>query len=249
MCLRSSSKKYNIEKKLSVCLATFNGENYIKAQIVSILNQLSIFDELIISDDHSTDNTVNIVREFKDNRIKLIFNNLDKGYTGNFENAINHSSGDIIFLSDQDDVWIDGKVTKMIEVLGGCELAVSNAQFVDKDLNILHQTLFKLRGEKKGFFNNIYKFRYLGACMAFRREILLKLMPFPKNRILCPHDMWIALISEFYFKVETLAEPLILYRRHEKTVSNGGEKNNNSIFLMLSFRLYSLLMVLTRLHR
>ena len=234
-------------KKISVCMATFNGENYIHEQIKSILNQLSPIDELIISDDHSTDKTIAIVKSFNDERIKIVFNKNAKGSSGNFENAIEYACGEFIFLSDQDDIWVDGKVNKMLCMLNHVELVVSNAQFVDKDLKPSSETYFSLRGGKKGFINNIYYLRYLGACMAFKREILRKLLPFPKDHVLCPHDMWIALIAEFYFKVDVIAEPLILYRRHETNVSDGGRKSGNSIFKMILFRLYAMSMLLTRM--
>lgn len=233
--------------RISVCMATFNGEKYIQAQISSILKQLSPYDELVVSDDFSTDKTLDIVKLFKDDRIKIVFNKLDKGYSGNFENSINFASGEIIFLSDQDDIWIDGKVKKMLGILENSELVVSNAQFVDKNLNLLNTTLFSLRGGKQGFFSNVYKSRYLGACMAFKREILGKLLPFPNNRKLCPHDLWISLIAEFYFKVEIMTEPLILYRRHDKNVSSGGNRSGNSVFRKILFRVYSMLMVISRI--
>lgn len=236
-------------KKISVCMAVFNGEKYIQEQISSILEQLSPFDELIVSDDGSKDKTLEIIKAFGDDRIKIVFNECAKGYSGNFENSINNSTGDIIFLSDQDDVWIAGRVGRMVDVLADCDLVVCNAEYVDQYLKPLNQTLFMLRGGKEGFWSNIYKLRYLGACMAFRRGIFERLLPFPENKILCPHDMWIALIGEFYFRVKTIETPLILYRRHAETASTGGYKGNNGLFLMVLFRLYALSMVLGRLFK
>lgn len=227
-------------------MATYNGASYISEQISSILKQLSECDELIVSDDHSTDATVAVVKGFNDHRIRIFFNTKSGGYSGNFENALNKSIGDIVFLSDQDDVWLEGRVEKMKHMLVDSNLVVCNANYVDKDLQPLNQTLFNLRGGKNGFCNNLYKLRYLGACMAFRRDIFSKLLPFPNNKILCPHDMWIALICEFYYKVETISEPLILYRRHENTTSNGGQKSQNSIARMILFRLYSFSHVMSR---
>ena len=236
-------------KRISVCMAVFNGEKYIQEQISSILVQLSPCDELIVSDDGSTDKTLDVVRAFGDDRIKIVFNECAKGYSGNFENSINNSLGDIIFLSDQDDVWVKGRVSRMVDVLADCDLVVCNAEYVDEYLNPLNQTLFMLRGNKKGFWNNIYKLRYLGACMAFRREMFAKILPIPKNKTFCPHDMWIALIGEFYFRVKTIDIPLILYRRHSQTASTGGYKGSNGLLLMVRFRLYALFMVFGRLFK
>lgn len=230
-------------KKTSICMAVYNGEKYIREQIASILPQLSPHDELIISDDASSDATLEVARAFNDDRISIIANQMDRGYSGNFENAIRHASGDVIFLSDQDDVWLPGRVEKMLAALQRCELVVCNAQFVDQYLEPMDMTLFSLRGSARGFWANIYKSRYLGACMAFRRDILVKLLPFPGNRILCPHDIWITLVAELYYRVELIAEPLILYRRHGNNVSSGGYASKHGIFKQIQFRLYSLLKV------
>ena len=94
----------------SVCIATYNGEKFIEEQIRSILLQLDSHDEIVISDDHSTDKTIQIIKSINDDRIKIIYNKNNKGYTNNFENAISKASGDFIYLSDQDDVWKPTKV-------------------------------------------------------------------------------------------------------------------------------------------
>lgn len=94
-------------------MTTYNGEKYISVQLDSILKQLSENDEVIISDDSSTDRTVDVIKNFKDKRIKLYEDNHFHSPIFNFENALEKASGDIIFLSDQDDVWLDNKVKIM----------------------------------------------------------------------------------------------------------------------------------------
>lgn len=232
---------------ISVCIATYNGERYIKKQIESILIQLSANDEIIVSDDSSVDGTIKIINEFNDSRIKIVFNKLEKGYTNNFENAINHSIGNFIFLSDQDDVWMTNKVSQMISLLDRYDLVVSDALFVDENLNDLKYTFFSIRGGTKGFFRNLYKSQYLGACMAFRRDILVKLLPFPKKKDLCPHDLWISLIAEFYFDTTIINKPLIKYRRHGNNVSSGGEISSNSLLKQFRFRIYCFTQIILRL--
>ena len=159
-------------KKISVCLASYNGEKYIREQLDSILPQLGENDEIIISDDHSTDNTINVIKSLNDSRIKIFENNLGKGYSRNFENAINQATGDIIFLSDQDDVWMENKVELMTKELKQNDLVVSDALISDGNLNPTLGSHFKVHGTKKGFINNWLKTRYIGACMAFKKEIL-----------------------------------------------------------------------------
>ena len=93
----------------SVCMASFNGERYIKEQIDSILLQIGEDDELIISDDGSTDQTVDVICSYRDDRIKFVRNVNRHGCIGNFENALRVASGDFIFLADQDDIWLSDK--------------------------------------------------------------------------------------------------------------------------------------------
>lgn len=233
--------------KISVCLATYNGAKYVIEQLHSILSQLSYDDEVIISDDHSTDNTLELIRSLQDTRIHIFMNELGKGYTRNFENAINHASGDIIFLSDQDDVWVENKVELMRKELEHYDLVVSDAMICDSQLNPTKGSHFKAFGVQQGFLINWVKTRYIGACMAFRKEILIRLLPFPKNAKLCAHDYWIVNICELFYKVKLLDVPLILYRRHDSNASGGGEKSTNSLSHKLKVRAYTLYQLSGRL--
>lgn len=102
---------------ISVCMASYNGAIFIKQQAVSILNQLGLEDELIISDDGSKDNTLEILASLNDSRIKIYHHSAPHGVVSNFENAIKHASGDYIFLSDQDDIWLSNKKEKCLSCL------------------------------------------------------------------------------------------------------------------------------------
>ena len=236
-----------MRKKISVCMATYNGEKYIKEQLESILSQLDENDEVIVSDDHSTDNTLDIVKDFKDSRIKIYSNELDKGYSKNFENSITHSSGDIIFLSDQDDVWMPNKVELMLKQLNNADLVISDAIITDENLNTTLGSHFKRNGTKTGFIENWLKTRYIGACMAFHKAILKKVLPFPVNQKLCAHDYWIANVGEFYYKVKLVQVPLMKYRRHGSNASTGGEKSENSLIHKLKVRFYTFVKLLSRI--
>lgn len=234
--------------KISVCIATYNGEKYIEEQLRSILSQLSINDEIIISDDYSTDNTVDIIKKINDKRIKIYFNQENKGYVPNFENTLKKATGDIIFFSDQDDVWLPNKIKKCIQKLRYCDLVVTDAKVVDDNLNIIEESLFKVVNTKTGFFNNLIKNRYYGCCMGFKKEILQKVLPFPKWYSVCAHDRWIPIIGEMYYKVGLIKEPLLLYRRHNNNISFFG-KSGNSLAKKIMIRIYPLVMSLTRVKR
>lgn len=224
---------------ISVCMATYNGSKYIKEQIDSILCQLSEEDELVISDDHSTDATREIIDTYNDSRIKLFLNELRKGVTHNFENALLHSKGNIIFLADQDDVWLPNKVSELTQFLiqGGYDVVTGNCALTDPDLHIIRSEYYVTQSPlDKSVWGNFVKDLWLGSCMAFRRHVLLATLPFPKK--MAAHDLWIALYSQLHFKCGYYPKVLQLYRRHENTVSFAGSKSTNKLSYKISYRLY-----------
>lgn len=226
--------------RISVCIATYNGEKFIKEQLESILKQLSSFDEVIISDDCSKDDTLSVVESIKDERIKIIKNLGDHGYTSNFENALRHASGDIIVLSDQDDVWFDNKISTILSALENYDFAVSDATIVDEHLNVINASFWSLR---KPYYNapgDFLKCSYLGCCMAFKRRVLDMALPFPSNHTLCYHDYWLLLVGAFFFKVKYIKEPLVYYRRHGNNVSDAGLSNGVPFGRKVRYRAYTL---------
>lgn len=209
---------------ISVCLATYNGEPYIREQVNSILEQLAPGDELVISDDASSDRTLEIVRSFNDSRIKILRNELAKGVSGNFENAMRHAKGDYIFLADQDDMWLPGKVSSCLDELKHCDLVLHDASIVNKDLVPQNKTLFSELKIKEGFVHNFIKNRFTGCCMAFNRSVLSYVSPVPiKSYFL--HDNWIGLMVSLKGKISFINRPLILFRRHESNNSTAGSKS------------------------
>jgi len=220
--------------KISVCMATYNGEKYIAVQLESILKQLSESDEVVISDDSSTDNTIDIIKNFKDKRIRLYEHNRFYSPIFNFENALKKASGDIIFLSDQDDIWLDDKVAVMTKLLLSYDLVVSDCILIDGSGAVLNDSFFELRGSKAGVIHNLIKNCYVGCCMAFNRKILEKALPFPKA--IPMHDMWIGMIGELFGKTYFCKEKLVKYRRHCKNESPEIGKSKFGILRKLSFR-------------
>jgi glycosyltransferase involved in cell wall biosynthesis len=219
---------------ISVCLASFNGQKYIKEQIDSILVQLSYDDELIVSDDGSTDNTFSIIANYNDARIKVFHNENKKGVVGNFENALKHAQGDYIFLSDQDDVWLKDKVTVCLDHLNTVDLVNADCKIVDSELNLLEDSFFISNNSKNGILNTLRHNAYMGCCMAFNRKILSKILPFPKDIPL--HDLWIGFVCDLFYKSLLLSVPLILYRRHSLNVSKTTEKSPYSFLRKMLFR-------------
>lgn len=202
----------------SICIATYNGEKYIKEQLTSILSQINIDDEIIISDDNSTDKTIDIILSLNDNRIKILNANFHN-FTQNFENAIIHAKGEYIFLSDQDDVWLPNKYTTILNTLKSYDLVCSDAIITNQQLEPIEQSFFAYYKSGKGILKNIIKCSYCGACMAFNKKILHAIQPFPNTSIF-GHDLWIGLITEITGKVCFLKTPLILYRRHNDSLTS-----------------------------
>ena len=230
--------------RISVCMATYNGALFIERQLNSILHQLTIEDEVIISDDGSTDNTLQLINNFADQRIKVITNKNRHGPVGNFENALKHSSGKLIFLADQDDIWLPDKVTIMAPLLLTYDLVLSDCEVTDHQGNVLRPSFFKYRGSRQGFWTNLYRNSYVGCCMAFRREILTYILPFPTH--IHMHDWWIGLLVEAKGQVVFYKEPLIKYVRHGGNASPTGEVGY-SFSKQLTNRLFILLNVAKRL--
>jgi glycosyltransferase involved in cell wall biosynthesis len=206
--------------RISVCIATYNGDQYIIEQLLSILNQLGPNDEIVISDDSSTDLTVFKIKSLNDKRINLIENQAFGSPIYNFENALKNASGDYVFLSDQDDLWHPDKVQDILRLLLDSDLVLHDCYITDNRLNYSDQSMFGRLNSKVGLWSNIMRNSYMGCCMAFKKEVLIKALPFPKS--IPMHDQWIGLVGEMFFKVTFSNKKLIYYRRHSNNVSPTG---------------------------
>ena len=223
---------------ISVCMATYNGERFVEQQIASILRQLGSHDELIVSDDGSTDATCHIVQSFEDKRIQLITNPNPGSLVRNFEHTLQHARGSLIFLSDQDDIWEQNKIAVQAGLLDKFDLVVSDCCLIDANGALIADSFFDQLGSGPGFFKNLYKNSFLGCCMAFRRSILEKILPFPPA--IAMHDIWIGLIAELSGTTHFCDDRLVRYRRHNSTASTAGRKSTISISRQLSYRMYFL---------
>lgn len=206
-----------------------------KEQLISILSQLSCDDEIIVSDDGSCDGTLEIVSNMEDSRIKEVLNIEKHGVVPNFENAIKYASGDYIFLCDQDDLWVENKVKTCVEALQSVDLVVHNSLLMDGVGNVSDIDFFSLRKSTAGYWKNLYKNSFIGCCMAFRREILDYVLPFPEHILW--HDMWIGLMVEKKGKTMFIEDKLLYYRRHDNNASATAEKSSFSFLFQIKYRL------------
>ena len=218
-------------------MAVKNGEAFVREQILSILPQLAGDDELIISDDHSTDNTLEILNQLCDRRIRII-QNPSSGLISNFENALRSAQGTYIFLADQDDIWMSEKVETTLQFLKRYDLVVSDCIVVNENLELRHESFYSTNGSRKGILRNLMHNSYMGCCMAFHRKILSKALPFPKE--IPMHDLWLGLIAETCFTVKFLEKPLIYHRRHLHNASTTSHPSKASLTRKVGKRIWLL---------
>jgi GT2 family glycosyltransferase len=209
--------------KVSVCMASYDGADYIGEQIASILAQLRLTDELIIVDDCSRDNTVAVIRSINDSRIRLFLNPVNIGAVGSFERAIRIATGDVLMLSDDDDIWLTGKVAKYLAVFErrpDVVIVSSQVQLIDREGTRFDDARLTRSGKfASGFWKNVIKNHYQGSNMALRAELLERVLPFPKKPPFL-HDVWIGTRSDLSGgSTVFLDEPLLLYRRHGRNSS------------------------------
>ncbi|WP_432712686.1 glycosyltransferase [Pedobacter sp.] len=240
---------------ISVCIPTYNGEKFITEQLISILRQLADNDEIIISDDNSTDKTLEKIEAIGDSRIKIFHHHKSRSVlkyrymyaTLNLENALMQAKGDYIYLSDQDDIWAPGKVKLTQQFLQHHLLVCSDCEIIDAEGNTLVQSYFEWNNSKKGIVKNMIKNSYLGCCMAFKRELLGKVLPISKFNV--PHDIWIGLIAEYYGSVYFDQNKQVNYRRHDNNLSPSGGSSINGLYFKISYRLILLSSFLLRIFK
>lgn len=241
---------------ISVCMATHNGGKYIKEQIDSILPQLTCEDEVIVSDDGSSDDTVKIVEGYKDARIKVLHYKQEENVpkwlkssfyyaTMNFGNALNNAKGDIIFLCDQDDVWYPDKVRKMGECLKTYFIVKHDYSIINGDGLLVKERYYNPAMEtNRSLFHLLKYLPFRGCCMAFRRDVLTDSLPFPRKCY--QHDSWIGMMAKVYKRDFCyLDEPLIYHRIHSNNVSE--LRSPNSVRYKLKYRLNLVFQILSRI--
>ena len=215
--------------KISIALATYNGEKYLQEQLDSFLAQTRLPDELVVSDDASSDATVEILKSFKKKspfHVKIIENEENVGFTRNFERAIKETSGDIIFLSDQDDKWLDRKIeliySKFLEKEGP-DLILNDVFIADSELKPTGTTLMK-QIQLAGGNKNV-----MGCASTFKKILKNVFLPIPNVNI--THDQWLHFVAVNLNSRLIYEEPLQLYRRHSNNESKAWYSEPNSISL------------------
>lgn len=225
-----------MEPRVSVALCSYNGARYIREQLASIVGQTRPPTELVISDDGSTDDTVKQARIFLESlpadrrpAVTIIENTTTLGVTRNFEQAIAATTGDLVALSDQDDVWYPNRLARLTERFRADPellLVGSDADTIGPSGEPLRYTLFSaihvspaewaLLSSGDVFGPLLRRNLFTGATMLFRREVFDQAAPFPEKWM---HDEWLAMVAAATGRAELIRVPLIGYRQHGANVA------------------------------
>lgn len=229
--------------RISVAMCTFNGQEFLAAQLKSIASQERLPDEVVICDDRSSDGTVELIREFAHRApfsTRIVLNSQNLGSTKNFEKAISLCSGEIIVLSDQDDIWYAHKlkrIEKSFSRSNDVVAAFSDADLIDGDSRPIDSRLWptlsfdpsELEQCRQGeAFKVLLKHPVVtGATMAFRKDLFDILAPIPATEI---HDRWISFFLAIYGQFAVITEPLMQYRRHGSQLIGPGPLTMDASF-------------------
>lgn len=218
--------------RVSVCMASYNGERYIREQLHSILDQIGKDDEVIIVDDASTDETVKIIESIADPRIKLVTQNNNLGHVKSFESSISLASNEIIILSDQDDIWHPGKYQLTLEEFkkqNSLMLLVHSLSSIDEDGHIISREWISLPAVSlsgiKFIFFEIFNPRVWGSASAFRNDILDIFLPFPKY--VYKHEDWLIICAALKGNSQLKKDSHVFHRLHDQNVTSKNKINLN----------------------
>jgi glycosyltransferase involved in cell wall biosynthesis len=199
---------------VSIAMCTYNGARFLRAQLDSLLAQDYPNLEIIIVDDHSTDQTADIIREYvaKNNRIRFYQNETNLGFVANFEKCMRLCTGEYIALCDQDDIWFPHKISTQLQEIGEASLIYSRIAPIDShdqplDVDMLPVNRLSGRCCLGLFFENCVT----GHLALFKADLLKQALPIPP-RIL--HDHWLAFIAAAKGGLHAQEAPMSLYRIH-----------------------------------
>ncbi len=230
-------RQYDMSFKISVAMCTYNGEKYVHEQLESIIKQTKRPDEIIVCDDGSTDKTANIVQNMlKESGInyRVVKNPTNLGFIKNFEKAISLCTGDIIFLSDQDDFWLENKIEKTEKVFvedDKCMLVFSDMDIVDEKLSKIGINTWEQKGIKENLSDidiltmiSQKKDVFNGCAMAIRSTAKDVVLPFTEK---WGHDLWIIANVALFFDnaIRLIPDRLVLHRRHLSNTSKANYFN------------------------
>ena len=217
--------------KISIVLATYNGERYLDKQLDSLVQQTVAPYEIIICDDNSQDNTLSIAQKYKTKLpLKIYKNEVNLGFTKNFESALQKATGDFILPCDQDDIWESTKLETLLAAIGENSLIYADSLLVDENGNSLEKTLAqKLKNNfisSHSALNFLYDNSVSAHAMMFKKELLDLLFPFPAQTYF---DTYIAATAASLEGVVYVDKTLVHYRQHTSNTLGNKKKSKRSL--------------------
>ena len=236
---------------VSVCIATFNGEKFINAQLLSILDQIGRNDEVIIIDDCSSDTTIQKIEQIDDCRVRLIVLPETVGHVRAFEEALKNATNEIIFLSDQDDIWSDNKYIKVLARFAKEDppcLVVHSLATMNEIGDLISDQWLSLPETSVRRFKflllELLKPRVFGSAAALKRNVLKIMLPFPKG--VYAHDHWLTICASITGHSDLMKDVLVYRRVHNNNVTPVGGLN---YYLKIRYRLLFIYLVLVAYFR
>lgn len=243
-----------VNPRVSVCMATYNGAAFIAEQLESILTELSAADEVVIVDDASSDQTVSIIESIGDTRVRVIRQTENLGYVRTFERALGEAHGDVLFLADQDDVWIPGRRELLVHAASTHGVAASNLVLLGSGEPLRSPLtgrpwLLRSRDSARRWRNELLilagDIPYYGCAMAIRKDVRDRVTPFPQY-LTESHDLWIATVANRHRLMVHVPSPTVRRRVHDANASTSRPRSPRKV---LSARMLLLRAFLTATRR
>ena len=239
------------QQLISVAMCTYNGARFVTEQLESIQNQTLLPNELVVCDDGSTDNTLALVEQFAKKApfpVRIFQNEHQLGVTKNFEKALTHCQGNLLFLADQDDCWTPEKVAHLSKVFSenpSVNVVFSDALLVDEHAHSLQRHFWEVvrfgtpqqEQWKQGRSIEILLVgnRVAGCTMAVRKSFVEMILPFPTDISAFLHDTWMAYVAAILNQIQFIPEALIHYRQHNSQQVGTQQKNGQTVTLTNRF--------------
>ena len=237
---------------VSVALCTYNGERFLQEQLDSIAMQTWTPDEVVVGDDGSSDSTLSILERWKQNvpfPVRIERNERNLGFAKNFESTLSRCTGDIVFLCDQDDVWLPNRVERMTDALeqdAAVGIVICGVDLIDQDGNPMSDEASRLYRMSYPDDTSVYYLEYslkhpsrAGCMMAVRRSVLEKVYPLPDG---WSHDVWLFSMAPMYCEIQTIPDVLMHFRRHGNNASVLGKDtdwaNGRDVYYLTSVGQY-----------
>lgn len=224
----------NKNPTVAVVVATYNGATYLRQQLESIVQQTYKPSQIIIVDDDSLDDTLQVANNFAAHHpeVMVVQNETRLGYIKNFEKGILLANASYVALSDQDDIWMPHKLETLLANIGDQMLAYSDSELIDANGQLLNQKMSSIKNQLAYHTPIMYAIGAWapGHAMLFKKELIDKAVPFPT---LVTHDFWLGFVATCYSKVVYVNEPLVHYRQHtQNAIGADTTKNKTGSFTM-----------------